>query len=279
MFEHYFVNLGPSVVAGAVFVAVAWACAHWGAKAVTRLLRKRVNIDPSVAALMTRVLSTSLLVLAGIAVLEELGIEVASLIAALGIFGFAIAIGLRTTSTNFFTGVMLFVLKPYWIGDYIEGERVEGIVESMSLFHTVVITKDGVYVAVPNAAMWARSVRNFSRSRPRCIEVDITVERGTPFGHLQKLIYDTLMAEALVSNVLEPLITIVDVKANTMTIRAAFWCDAEHEREGRKRVSDASRASLTSAGAVVRRIAAARKKAPKKMTDKPASAPPADEEG
>jgi len=279
MFDDFFSDYGPAVLGGAVFLAAAWVFAYWADKFVNQVLLKRVKLDPSSASLMASIVRFSILVLAVIAVLQELGVEVASLIAALGIFGFAIAIGLRTTSTNFFTGIMLITLKPYTEGDYIEGERVEGVVESINLFRTVVITKDGVYVAVPNAAMWARSVSNFSRSRPRCVEINIVVERGTPFGELQGLIEKTLKAEALVFPAFEPLIRIVDVKIKSMTIRAAFWCDAEHVRDARKRVSDELRATLTAAGAVVRRIAPARKTTPKKKTVNSATPPPIDEIG
>jgi len=279
MFDDLFSAYGPTVLGGALFLAAAWVFAYWADKFVNKMLLKRVNLDPSSASLTASIVRFSILVLAGIAVLQELGVEVASLIAALGIFGFAIAIGLRTTSTNFFTGIMLITLKPYTVGDYIEGERVEGVVESINLFRTVVITRDGVYVAVPNAAMWARSVSNFSQSRPRCVEIDIAVERGTPFGELRVLIDKTLKAEAMVFDGFEPLIRIADVKIKSMTIRAAFWCDAEHERDARKRVSDTLRATLTAAGAVVRRIAPAKKPTPKKKPIKPEAPPPADDVG
>ncbi|NQV84776.1 MAG: mechanosensitive ion channel family protein, partial [Rhodospirillales bacterium] len=133
--------------------------------------------------------------------------------------------------------------------------------------------------AVPNAAMWARSVSNFSRSRPRCVEIDIAVERGTPFGELRVLIDDTLKAEALVFPGFGPLIKIVDVKIKSMTIRAAFWCDAEHVQGARKRVSDELRATLTAAGAVVKRIAPARKTPAKKKPIKSETPPQNDEVG
>lgn len=278
MFNDLFSEYGATVLGGALFLAAAWVFGWWADKILGQMLRKQGKIDPSSASLMARFVRFSILVFAGIVVLQELGVEVASLIAALGIFGFAIAIGLRTTSTNFFTGIMLIALKPYKVGDFIEGERVEGVVESVNLFHTVVITKDGVYVAVPNAAMWARSVSNFSRIRPRCIEIDVTVEHGVPFGELRGLTDDVLKAESMVSAGFEPLIRIIDVKVKTMTIRAAFWCDAEHEHGVRDHVSDTLRTSLTAAGAVVKKISSARKTTPKKKVAPP-TAPPSDGEG
>lgn len=278
MFEHFIVNYGPSVLGGAVFLAIAWVFAHLSAKAVGNVLLKRANLDAAVAALMARVVSISILILAGIAVLEELGVEVASLIAALGIFGFAIAIGLRTTSTNFFTGVMLFILKPYKVGDYIEGERVEGVVESMSLFHTVVVTDEGVYVAVPNGAMWARSVRNHSRPRARRVEIDMTVERAKPFSESRSVIDRVLKSEGLIFAGFPPLIQLIEASENSATIRVSFWCDAEHEWGLRAGLTNTLRDSLAAAGIIASKIGAPRKEKSKKKK-KSAPAPAGDDEG
>jgi small-conductance mechanosensitive channel len=63
-------------------------------------------------------------------------------------------------------GIVILVLRPYQAGEYVDGERVEGIIESVSVFHTVVVTTEGVSAAIPNAAMWSRSILNLSRHRP-----------------------------------------------------------------------------------------------------------------
>lgn len=277
--ENILTNYGPVVIGGALFLSIAWFFALWVGRILGHFLSRRANLEPAYATLIAQIARYSILVLAGIAVLQELGVEIASLIAALGIFGFALAIGLRTTSTNFFTGIMLFILKPYSVGDYIKGERVEGIVESMSLFHTVVVTDDGVFVAIPNAALWARSIENFSRSRPRGVELDISVARTKPFAELRSLIDETLRADALVVAAFAPLVRVVEVKSKAMKIRAVFWCEAEHEWEVRNRTSAALRAALTAAGVAVTRIGPTRKKAPKKKTEQSAPPPPVDDIG
>lgn len=276
MFIDLFKSYGIPVLGGAVFLTVAWVFAYWSDKLVSQSLLRRAEIDPSFKPLIGRVIRYSIIVLAIIAVLDELGVEIASLVAALGIFGFAIAIGLRTTTNNFFTGVMLLILEPYKKGEYIEGERVEGVVETINMFHTVVATKDGVFVAVPNGAMWARSVRNYSRPRPHCVEIDVVVGHEKAFADLQTLIEEALAAEAMPLDGFEPLVRIVAVKNTTMTIRISVWCNAEHEYAFRKRVSSAIRGKLTAGGGVVRRIGAPRTVRPKKKSPPPA--PIADED-
>lgn len=270
MFADLLKSYATPVLGGALFLTVAWVFAYWTDKFISRSLLKRAQIDPSFTSLIGRVIRYSVIGLAIIAVLDELGVEIASLVAALGIFGFAIAIGLRTTTNNFFTGVMLLILEPYKKGEYIEGERVEGVVETINLFHTVVATKDGVFVAVPNGAMWARSVRNFSRPRPHCVETDVVVEHQQPFEIVKPLIEAALTAEVKTIEGFTPLIRIIAVTNTTMKIRVSFWCAAEHEYELRKSASAAMRERLTAGGSTVRRIGAPRTTRPKKKLAAPA---------
>jgi len=273
--EDYLENYGASVVGGALFLAAAWFFAIWLDRVIRHLLSRRAGLDPAIATVLARTIRISIWVLAGVAVLEELGVEVASLIAALGIFGFAIAIGLRTTATNFFTGVMLFILRPYKVGDYIDGERVEGVVESMSLFHTVLVTDDGTYVAVPNGAMWSRSVKNFSRPRPRRLDLDVAVDRARPFEAFNPVIDKALGDEAALVTEFPPLVRIVDVSEDRLIVGISAWCDVQNAWDARQRLSASLRDRLTAAGIVVHSVGAPKKAKTKK---KKSSAPVDDDD-
>ena len=207
-------------------------------------------------------------------VLDEVGVDVASLIAALGIFGFAVAIGLRPTSTNFFAGIMLLVLKPYRVGEYIEGERVTGLVEALHVFHTVVVTAEGTYVTVPNVAMWSRSIKNFSRPRAIRIEIDAVIGRQLPFSEIASIMDHILRAEPNHEAGIAPQITVVETSKNSITIRAAIWVNAELSWDIRAALKEKLREGITAAGATVSKIQAPKKAAPKKRTTK--SVPAAD---
>ena len=144
------------------------------------------------------------------------------------------------------------------------------------MFHTVVVTKDGVYVAVPNGPMWAKSVRNFSRTRPSCVEIDINVNRALSFKELRPLIAETIKAETMVSDGFNPLITIELVKIESMNMRALFWCEPENEQDARVQVIEKLREKLTAAGCEVIKIGLTQKK--KKTKKKPDTSPPQSDE-
>lgn len=260
MFEQLFADYGEPVLGGALFITAAWIFGWLLSKALKYVLAHRLKLDSAVIALLSSVVSISIVVLAAIAVLEEIGVEIASLITALGIFGFAIAIGMRTTTTNFFTGIMIFILQPYKVGEYIEGERVEGFVESISVFHTVVVTDEGTYVAIPNGQMWARSVQNFSRNRPKRVEIELTLERTSVYSEVKMLIEKTLGAGMLAD--VPPTIAITDVTEKATKIEVGFWCRADQTWELRTQISEKLRTSLSAAGIGVTRVGVPRKKRP-----------------
>jgi small conductance mechanosensitive channel len=265
---------GASVLGSFLFLIAAWVFARLADKLIRRVMRDRTEVDPSYVGVIARITRIIIIALAWIAVLEELGVEIASLIAALGIFGFAIALGLRTPLANFFTGMMIYLLKPYDVGDHIEGERVDGSVESIGAFHTVVVTPDGIHVSVPNSAMWARSIKNFSRPRPFRVDLTLTVGRELHFAELASMIEKIVRADAVLFKDFPPEVRIVDTTEESLIIRVSAWCAAEEAWAFGDRLKAEISTAVAGAGATVKKIIATRKQPRKPRRPK---APPKEE--
>ena len=233
--------------------------------------------DPTLAPVIAKSVRVAIVVLATVAVLQELGVEVTGLIAALGIFGFAIAIGMRTQMSNFFTGIMILILKPYRVGEYIDGERVEGVVESLGVFHTVVVTPEGEYAAVPNSAMWSRSILNLSRFRPQRIEIVASLERQVAFREIEPAIERVIRADPDVFFEYHPQIKLVDVAETTMEIRIAVWCGTENSWDMRERLVEKLGAEIAAMGVTVIRIGPPRRR--RRVRTKPTPPPPSNDTG
>ncbi len=222
-------ELGFTVIGGFAFLVAAWFVSIWIERLARRWMTRHFSIEQANVDFVARGCRIAFVTLAIIALLDALGTDIASLLAALGIFGFAIAIGLRSSLTNIFTGVFIHYLKPYKVGEYIAGERVEGIVEHVSFFHTELVTPNGVLVAVPNAALWsARSVKNFSRIRDKRITLEVAVDRSKPFSELSELITARIEEDPAVSKDRGVLIRIDEVTRDDLSMRVSFWCGPEH---------------------------------------------------
>lgn len=275
MLDKFITNYGHLPLIGLVLLAVIWILSAWADRIVRRAFARRNLVDPAIVRIVGLSLRFTIFAIASVVLLDEFGIDIATFIAALGIFGFALAIGLRQTTHSFFTGLLVALLKPYEVGDYIESDRVTGVVEEIRLYHTVVATADGTFVSVPNGTVWSRSIRNLSRPRPVRMALDITVERQLPFAELAPTIDRILRSEPYRKTEIEPHIVVDGTSENSMTIETAVWCDAEHSWDVQTNLTGKLRDGITAAGVTVTTIEVPKKVVPRRRV---ARAAPAEEE-
>ena len=275
MLDKFVTNYGHLPLIGLVLLIVIWVLAAWADRAVRKALTRQNLFEPGVARVVGLSLRIAIFAIASVVLLDEFGIDIATFIAALGIFGFALAIGLRQTMHGFFTGMPVSVLKPYVVGDYIESDRVTGVVEDIHMYHTVVVTADGEFVSVPNSSVWSRSIKNLSRARPVRVALDITVERQLPFAEISPTIDRILRSEPYRRAQIDPYIVVGDTLENSMTIETAVWCDAEHAWDAQTSLSGKLQEGITAAGVTVTKIEPPKKVTPKKRVVR---APSGDEE-
>ena len=278
MLDRFLAEYAVSVLGGIVLLICAWFLALWVDRLIRRSMERRAHVDKSFVPVVARSARVGILIVAALVVLDEVGVEVASIIAALGIFGFAIGLALRGLLANVFTGVAIFSLKPYKTGDEIVAERVTGVVESVHLFHTVLVS-EGSYLSVPNDVVWAKPLRNLSRPRPWRVDADLVVDCAPPapplkIDSLQRDLTAAMAALPPVSKSVQPRVRVMVVTDKTVTLRASAWCSVGDILELRASLSPALRGAAEAQGAVVRglKLVAEEKPAPEK---RPAAKKPA----
>ena len=123
-----------------------------------RLVRKLLNkskMDNMLINFVTSILGSLLLLFVIVASLDQLGVNTSSFIAIVGAAGLAIGLSLQDSLKNFAAGVLLVVFRPFREGDFIEAAGVSGVVESISIFSTVMRTGDNREVIVPNGPIYS----------------------------------------------------------------------------------------------------------------------------
>lgn len=151
--------------------------ARIGRSAVRRAL-SRSNLTISTLAQDFFIKSTGrLIMLLGVIIaIAQLGIEVGPLLAGLGIAGFVIGFALQDTLSNFASGLMILIYRPFDVGDVIEAGGVTGKVDQMNLVSTMVLTFDNQLLIVPNKQVWGGIIRNVTHQDTR--RVDMTFGIG-----------------------------------------------------------------------------------------------------
>lgn len=155
----------------------------------------RRDIDRS---LMTFILSMVKIVLYFILiviVIGILGIETSSFIALFGAAGVAIGMALSGTLQNFAGGVLILMLKPYKVGDYIETQGYAGYVREIQIFHTIICTYDNKSIILPNGGLSTGSINNWSREDYRRVEWTVSISYGDDVDKARQAILDIFRSD------------------------------------------------------------------------------------
>ncbi len=161
-----------------VIFIVGWIVAKWASYLVLKFLRKR-DLDEAVARFLSKMLFYTVIAATLITALSMVGIEVTSLLALLGVAGLAVGLALRGNLSNFASGIMLLVLRPFVIGDRVRAAGHFGKIEEIGLFATTMRSFSNQTIIIPNAKLTSDSIVNdTSRDKLRG-EISIGVAYGT----------------------------------------------------------------------------------------------------
>lgn len=144
---------------------------------VSGILLKR-RVDTSIASFVLSMVRIVLYFILIVTVIGILGIETSSFIALFASAGVAIGMALSGTLQNFAGGVLILLLKPYRIGDFIEAQGYSGTVREIQIFHTIICTGDNKSIIIPNGGLSTGSINNWSKEEYRRVDWIVGISYG-----------------------------------------------------------------------------------------------------
>ncbi len=162
---------------------------------VVRALMVRKDFDRSLISFLLSFVRITLLFLLIITVIGVLGIETSSFIAIFASAGVAIGMALSGTLQNFAGGVLILLLKPYKVGDYIEFGDLKGTVREIQIFNTVINTYNNDRIVIPNGGLATSSLKNFSAEPYHRVEWRVGISYGDDVEVARKVALDILAAD------------------------------------------------------------------------------------
>ncbi len=177
-------------IIGAIIILILGRIAAGIGRNVVRKVLEKSKTDPAVVSFVGSMIYFLILIFAVLAALAKFGIQTASFVAILGAAGFAIGFALQGSLANFAAGVLILVLRPFKVGDFIDGAGVAGTVKDIQLFTTVLATPDNIKIMVPNGKLFGNTIKNFSGFDTR--RVDLVIGIGYT-SDIQKA-YDVMMS-------------------------------------------------------------------------------------
>ncbi|MEX0624014.1 mechanosensitive ion channel family protein [Saccharospirillum sp.] len=177
----------------AVFI-VASIVSNTVKKSIRNSGKRIKRMDPTLIPLFAGIAGYAVYIVAVVIVLDIFGVNTNSIVALLGAAGLAIGLALKDTLSNIASGIMMLILRPFRVADYITFDGTGGTVEEISLFTTILKTPDGQYISAPNSNVWAATIQNSTRNGTRRMDVVVGVayddDLDAGFRALQKLIDD-----------------------------------------------------------------------------------------
>lgn len=163
-------------LAGAIAILIAGlAIAGWIARGVRKIVQRTPHLDPALQPIIVAVVRYAAVGFVIIITLDQIGFRTSSLLAVIGAAGIAIGLALQGTLSNIAAGLMLLWLRPFQVMDYIEVGGQGGSVEEIGLFGCKLRTFDGLFLFMPNSAIWNAPLKNHTRNSGRLISLDISL--------------------------------------------------------------------------------------------------------
>lgn len=167
----------------------------WIIKRLVNMLGKAMNnakLDKDIQPFLQSLLSVILKVMLVFSVAGIVGIETTSFVAVLAAAGFAVGMALQGSLSNFASGVMILIFKPYKVGDLITVQGVTGVVEEIQIFNTMLLTGDHKKVIMPNSQSISGAITNLSEKKFLRVDLKVPVSYEIPFEKVEKVALQVL---------------------------------------------------------------------------------------
>lgn len=193
---------------------------------VARMLDRR-RIDVSVQSFLRSLVKILLTVLLVVSVIGALGINTTSFAALLASAGVAIGMALSGNLQNFAGGLVVLLFKPYRVGDWIEAQGVQGKVEEIQIFHTLLTMADNKVVYVPNGSMSTAVIINYTRKETRRLEWTVGIDYGEQVEKARAAIADVLTGDSRVLADPAPFIAVSALADSSVNLVVRVWVKQE----------------------------------------------------
>ncbi len=224
VYVQMFINFGINVITAIIIFFVGKYIINFAMKLLNKILTKS-NVEISVKRFLESLTKALLYVVLVIVVCGKVGIETTSFIAILSTAGVAVGLALQGSLSNFAGGVLILLLKPFRVGDYIvdNGSGKEGVVERIDLFYTILITGDNKRITIPNGGLSNSAITNASAFDTRRVDFAVGISYASDIDLAKATMEAIAKADADVLKDKEIFTFIQSLDASQVTVGMRVW--------------------------------------------------------
>ncbi len=213
---------GLRVVGAIVILILGRIVANVLRSALRKGLTRR-GVDASLVGFVASIAYFLVIAFAVVAALSKFGIETASFVAILGAAGFAIGFALQGSLSNFASGVMLLLFRPFRPGHFINAAGVSGTVKEIGIFSTVLATPDNTQIIVPNGQIYGGTIQNYSAYDTRRVDLLIGIGYASDIARAREIMMGLIDADDRTLSDPAPLIAISELADSSVNFAVRVW--------------------------------------------------------
>jgi small conductance mechanosensitive channel len=219
------IDLGIKVVTALAIYFVGKFIVRIVVKALASVMQKQ-EVDKTLESFICNLVRTVLMVVVIIAAIGAVGIQTTSFIAIFGAAGLAVGLALQGSLSNFASGVLIVLFRPYKVGDWIEAAGISGAVEQVQILTTILKTGDNKQIIVPNSQIMDSIITNYSANDTRRVDMVVGVSYDDDIDKVRKTLEELIAADARILPEPAPTITVSALADSSVNFNVRPWVNS-----------------------------------------------------
>lgn len=195
-------------------------------KIIMKIIEKGISkskVDPTIEGFAISFARIGLKIVLLVSVIGVLGLPTTTFAAIIGAAGLALGLSLQGSLSNFAGGILILLIKPFVVGNYIKTSGHSGTVKKITIFYTYLATIDNKVIMIPNGELSNNSVINYSINETRRIDFVFGVGYGSDVDEVKKIIYEVVSKNTLVHNDPEPFVRLSELNDSSLDFTVKIW--------------------------------------------------------
>jgi small conductance mechanosensitive channel len=194
-------------------------------RALHKIMKKQ-DVEVTLETFVTDLVRTVLMIILVIATIGAMGVETTSFIAVFGAAGLAVGLALQGALSNFASGVLIVLFRPYRVGNFVEAAGIAGVVEQVQILTTVMQTGDNKQIIVPNSQIMDSIITNYSANDTRRVDMVVGVSYDDDLDKVRDTIKELIAADDRILTEPAPKIAVSELADSSVNFIVRPWVNS-----------------------------------------------------
>ena len=219
-------TFGIKIIAAVAILIIGRMVAKILQKLIVKVMDKR-KVDKTISTFASSMVFSALYIFVILAALSQVGIQTTSFMAIIGAAGLAIGLALQGSLSNFASGFLIILFRPFKMGDYVEAGGVSGSISKISIFTTDINTIDNKKIIVPNAQIMNGTITNYTAEKTRRVDLTFGVGYEADISKVKDILNKIIKEHKLILKDPEPFVRLGNLGDSSIDFTVRVWSKTE----------------------------------------------------